>query len=240
MVWQPEIEELEHRKHLAEQMGGPEGIERQHKRGKLTVRERIAVLADPGSFQETGVLAGSARYEDDVLVSFTPANSVADAIASGKQAALALHTLFNEDAGRIGDAVDRCRVGPGPALSMEIYRGGTRCERAARVVAFADINPDYFPQTERHAPPALAPDAAAGSFDEAVDVLAPEAALAEAARCFNCGICNDCDNCRIFCPEQTVRVAADGRSIDLEFCKGCGVCTVECPRGAMDMEEESA
>jgi len=77
MVWQPEIEELEHRKHLAEQMGGPEGIERQHKRGKLTVRERIAVLADPGSFQETGVLAGSARYEDDVLVSFTPANSVA-------------------------------------------------------------------------------------------------------------------------------------------------------------------
>ena len=77
MVWQPEIEELQHRKHLAEQMGGPEGIERQHKRGKLTVRERIDALADPGSFEEIGVLAGSARYEDDRLASFTPANSVA-------------------------------------------------------------------------------------------------------------------------------------------------------------------
>ncbi len=76
MVWQPEIEELKHRKHLAEQMGGKEGIERQRKRGKLTVRERIAKLADPASFQEIGGLAGSATYEDDKLVAFTPSNSV--------------------------------------------------------------------------------------------------------------------------------------------------------------------
>lgn len=77
MVWQPEIDELRHRRELAAQMGGKEGVERQHSRGKLTVRERIAALADPGSFQEVGGLAGAARYEDDRLVSFTPANSVA-------------------------------------------------------------------------------------------------------------------------------------------------------------------
>ena len=76
MVWQPEIEELKHRRHLAEQMGGPEGIERQRRRGKLTVRERIDVLVDPGSFQEIGGLTGSATYEDDKLVDFTPTNSV--------------------------------------------------------------------------------------------------------------------------------------------------------------------
>ena len=55
MVWQPEIDELNYRKHLAEQMGSDEGIERQRKRGKLTVHERIAKLADPGSFRELGV-----------------------------------------------------------------------------------------------------------------------------------------------------------------------------------------
>ena len=77
MVWQPEIDELERRKKLAYRMGGPEGIERQRRRGKLTVRERIDALADAGSFQEVGVLAGSARYENNELVSFTPANSVA-------------------------------------------------------------------------------------------------------------------------------------------------------------------
>jgi len=77
MVWQPEIDELERRRRLAEQMGGPESIARQHSHGKLTVRERISALADPGSFQEIGVLAGSATYKDDKLVVFTPANSVA-------------------------------------------------------------------------------------------------------------------------------------------------------------------
>ncbi len=76
MVWQPEIDELNRRKQIAAQMGGTEGIERQHRRGKLTVRERITTLADPGSFQEIGGLVGSATYEDDKLVDFTPANMV--------------------------------------------------------------------------------------------------------------------------------------------------------------------
>ncbi len=76
MVWQPEIEELKYRQELAQQMGGEEGIARQRRRGKLTVRERIDVLSDPGSFQEIGGLAGSATYESDKLVAFTPANTV--------------------------------------------------------------------------------------------------------------------------------------------------------------------
>jgi len=76
MVWQPEIDELKHRKQLAEKMGGKEGIERQHSRGKLTIRERIAALADAGSFEEIGGLAGGTKYEDDKLVAFTPANHV--------------------------------------------------------------------------------------------------------------------------------------------------------------------
>lgn len=76
MVWQPDIDELKNRQNLARQMGGKEGIERQHSHGKLTVRERISALADPGSFQEIGELAGTAVYEDDNLVAFTPANQV--------------------------------------------------------------------------------------------------------------------------------------------------------------------
>lgn len=77
MVWQPEIDELKHRKHLAEQMGGEEDVARHHAQGKLTVRERIEVVADPGSFRETGVLAGTGTYGDDQqLASFTPAAEV--------------------------------------------------------------------------------------------------------------------------------------------------------------------
>ncbi|MEW6187061.1 MAG: carboxyl transferase domain-containing protein [Thermodesulfobacteriota bacterium] len=76
MDWKPEIEELKYRRELASRMGGKEGIERQRKRGKLTVRERIDKLADPGSFMEIGGLAGTAFYEGDRLVDFTPANMV--------------------------------------------------------------------------------------------------------------------------------------------------------------------
>lgn len=76
MVWEPEVEELKHRHSLAEKMGGEEGIAKQHSHGKLTVRERIAKLADPDSFQEIGKLAGAAKYEGDKLVGFTPGNSV--------------------------------------------------------------------------------------------------------------------------------------------------------------------
>jgi acetyl-CoA carboxylase carboxyltransferase component len=77
MVWQPDIDDLRHRERLAEQMGGPEGIERQRKRGKLTIRERLALLVDPGSLQEFGKLEGGATYDEDGrLSSFTPAARV--------------------------------------------------------------------------------------------------------------------------------------------------------------------
>jgi len=46
------IEELREKIRLAEEGGGKERIERQHKAGKLTARERINLLLDPGSFEE--------------------------------------------------------------------------------------------------------------------------------------------------------------------------------------------
>ncbi len=46
------LEELELRKLQSEQGGGQARIDRQHNDGKLTARERIHLLFDPGSFQE--------------------------------------------------------------------------------------------------------------------------------------------------------------------------------------------
>jgi len=57
-------------------MGGEERIERARAAGRLTVRERIDLLLDRGSFEEYGVLAGFARYEGAELTEFLPANSV--------------------------------------------------------------------------------------------------------------------------------------------------------------------
>ena len=76
MVWQQEVEELERRRRMAERMGGDAGIAEQRRRGKLTVRERIDLISDGGSFQEIGQLAGAATYEDDALVDVRPSNLV--------------------------------------------------------------------------------------------------------------------------------------------------------------------
>jgi acetyl-CoA carboxylase carboxyltransferase component len=80
MVWKPELEELERRRALAREMGGEEAVAKHHARGKLTVRERIEGLADPGSFREIGSITGSATYEGTEMTSFTPANTVVGAI----------------------------------------------------------------------------------------------------------------------------------------------------------------
>ena len=76
MVWEPEVEELRRRAALAARGGAPQRIERQHRLGRLTVRERIDGLLDAGSFHEVGALAGLGEYDDGELVDFTPASYV--------------------------------------------------------------------------------------------------------------------------------------------------------------------
>ncbi|MFN0181463.1 MAG: acyl-CoA carboxylase subunit beta [Gemmatimonadales bacterium] len=46
------LDDLHHRQTLAEQGGGPARIAQQHKKGKLTARERLDLLLDEGSFVE--------------------------------------------------------------------------------------------------------------------------------------------------------------------------------------------
>src|SRR5450432_1181311 len=46
------LDKLEHRREQAQKGGGDARIEAQHKRGKLTARERIELLMDKGSFEE--------------------------------------------------------------------------------------------------------------------------------------------------------------------------------------------
>ena len=51
--------ELERLRRIASELGGRERVDRQHERGFLTARERLAVLLDPGSEIEFGRLVHS-------------------------------------------------------------------------------------------------------------------------------------------------------------------------------------
>ncbi len=60
------LEKLNRLKESIRQGGGPRRIEREHKRGKLTARERIArLLDDPADFTELGIFAGHEMYEEE-------------------------------------------------------------------------------------------------------------------------------------------------------------------------------
>lgn len=77
MSWQDSVEQINKRRQLARAQGGPEAVAKHHARGKLTVRERIDSLLDPGSFREHGRLAGGAFLDDNgEIAEFTPANYV--------------------------------------------------------------------------------------------------------------------------------------------------------------------
>src|SRR5437867_6317724 len=78
--WKPLVEELQSRRDHALGMGGPDRIERQRSLGKMTVRERLHLLLDRGSFVEYGLLAD---HMDPGLASAGYEHLAADGMVAG-------------------------------------------------------------------------------------------------------------------------------------------------------------
>ena len=72
------VDEIARRRVLAQAHGGETAVARQHSRGRLTIRERVEGVLDPGSFREIGPIAGgiSEPGENGAPDRFTPANFV--------------------------------------------------------------------------------------------------------------------------------------------------------------------
>jgi glutamate synthase (NADPH/NADH) small chain len=81
-----------------------------------------------------------------------------------------------------------------------------------------------------------------GHFEERSKSLSEEQAVKEADRCMSCGMCFECDNCVIYCPQDAVyRVKKDSNTMgryvatDYDKCIGCHICADVCPTGYIDM-----
>ncbi len=70
------VEDLLARRRKALEMGGAEAVAKQHAEGKLTVRERLDLLFDAGTFTELGVLATHASVSPAMRGKETPADGV--------------------------------------------------------------------------------------------------------------------------------------------------------------------
>jgi len=129
-------------------------------------------------------------------------------------------------------------VGKKGTISMKKYFHPPKGEANPPVIQFKEINKDYFEHQPRLLTPSLPMEERKGSFREIFSSLTEEMAKQESNRCFNCGICNGCDNCWVYCPDLAVKRKKDRYEIDYDYCKGCGICFEECPRGAILLEEE--
>ncbi len=80
------------------------------------------------------------------------------------------------------------------------------------------------------------------SYEERFIGLNDDQATEEADRCMSCGMCFECDNCVIYCPQDAVhRTPKDkstlGRYVFTDYtrCIGCHICADVCPTGYIQM-----
>jgi len=125
MTWKPELEELATRQRLAEKMGGEEKVSRQHGRGKMDARARIAGLVDKGSFREIGKIAGRGTYADDgSFEDFAPSNFI--------------FGRANIDARPVVASADDFTV-RGGAADAALHRKFVQCEKMAHTLGIPII-----------------------------------------------------------------------------------------------------
>ncbi|MBW1713340.1 MAG: FAD-dependent oxidoreductase, partial [Deltaproteobacteria bacterium] len=158
--------------------------------------------------------------------------SVVQAIASGKKTALAIDAFLT-------GSQDKLKLDKAGRASFGRYLSGRPADDSREPVCFEDLNPASFQPQPRLSRPRLDPAQRTG-FAQVLAGLSPEEASEEAGRCLSCGLCHQCDNCYLFCPDGSVTLAQDGqtRTVDYDYCKGCGICQHECPVGVIDMEKE--
>lgn len=109
MKMKERVEQLEAQRRRNEGLGGPERIERQHARGKLTARERLTHLFDENTFEEMGLLAGAEGHlpEEEDASRPSPADGVITGVGEidGRPVAVASYdfTVFGGSIGTVGE-----------------------------------------------------------------------------------------------------------------------------------------
>jgi methylmalonyl-CoA decarboxylase subunit alpha len=106
--WNPATEGLARKRRRAREMGGAERVARQHEQGKLTVRERLDLLCDGGTFIEHGQLA---QHMDPALAQEgreAPTDGVVTGVGrlDGRPVAIAAYdfTILGGSMGAVGES----------------------------------------------------------------------------------------------------------------------------------------
>lgn len=167
-------------------------------------------------------------------------HSVTNAIGSGKRAAMGIDRFLMNVKGE-QEYLDQFKWGDKGNISFGRINKTplfTRRNPCLEVIDYDNLNLFYFDPRPRMKINKISVNKRLKSFHEVIKPPSQESVVSEARRCFNCGVCTECGNCYIFCPDSSINRSPDGYGyiVDMAYCKGCGICAQECPRGAMRME----
>jgi len=209
------------------------------------IGEQTELDALPGGFEEQwgavtvdalGATSAPAFFAGGDLAGMD--RTVADALGSGKRAAIGIDRFLRGETAGAAETVDALRWGGG-TVSMSRYRGDDPVRRtnpSNEVVDIPQLQLAHYRHVARAEERTKNGPMDFGEVNLGLDLTE---AVAEAKRCFNCAVCNDCEVCLVFCPDNAIiRKPEGGFEVDLEYCKGCGLCAEECPRGAIVMTRE--
>ena len=128
------------------------------------------------------------------------------------------------------------------STNVAIHNFDNRSDRY--VIPHEELFLGHFQYTPRHRRKivTLTAEQALNNFEERVLPLTEAEAQNEAKRCMSCGLCFECDNCVVYCPQTAVfkvpkSKSTTGRYVDTDYskCVGCHICKDVCPTGYIQM-----
>src|SRR5438876_6436650 len=142
------LEELERRKRESELGGGDARIQRQHNEGKLTARERVALLFDPGSFQELDQLVVHRSFDFGMESQRIPGDGVVTGYgtingrlvyAFAQDFTVVGGSLSETHAGKIVKIMDLAMKNGAPMVGLNDSGGARIQEGVVSLGGYADI-----------------------------------------------------------------------------------------------------
>ncbi|MBF0186994.1 MAG: NAD(P)-binding protein [Magnetococcales bacterium] len=109
-----------------------------------------------------------------------------------------------------------------------------------RPVKYEKLKWDFFAEKAQKKRTITHPSIVKGNWDETLSVLQNEDVVEEADRCMSCGLCFECNQCMLFCPQDAIVKFKGNPEGEVMFthyerCVGCHICAEICPTGFIDM-----
>jgi NAD-dependent dihydropyrimidine dehydrogenase PreA subunit len=155
-------------------------------------------------------------------------SSVAQAIGSGRYAAIAIDRYLNgSQLSEFGNIIIN--------EEGKVVTEKTTAKFDPHVVSYDEIlNVDYNEKKPRQTTAKLSTESSVHSFEEMDKGFDRDKAITEAGRCLHCGHCTSCGSCIEDCPGLILAMNSQGPQVVYpDECWHCGCCRIACPSGAV-------